>query len=180
MENKFYQLDTFVELPKIIRASTLSSCVVASESIEDLYFDITSFDDSCIQRSSSLKRNTCIKNFDSSSDLNVDYENYSDDLKSSRVSFEHQADTKSQNSEEIKEKKHGRYKSLLSVIKILKKFSVKENGNKKTSCETPKSILRRPREYMFIKGMSGLSIRVEKVPSVSSKAYCHRCYTRNG
>lgn len=179
MDNKIYQMDTFVEFPKIIRASTLSSCFVASQSVEDLYFDITSFDDSYIQRSTSLKkRNTCTKSFDSSSDLNVDYENYSD-VKSSRVSFEHQTDTKSQNSEEIKEKKHSRYKSLLSMIKILKKFSVKENG-KKTNCETSKSILRRPREYMFIKGMSGLSIRVEKVPSASSKAYCHRCYTRNG
>jgi hypothetical protein len=178
MDNKLYQMDTFVELPKIIRASTLSSCFVASQSAQDLYLDSTSFDDSYMQRSSSLKRNTCIKSFDSSSDLNVDYENYSD-VKSSRVSFEHQTDSKSQNSEEIKEKKHGRYKSLLSMIKILKKFSVKENS-KKANCETSKSILRRPREYMFVKGMSGLSIRVEKVPSASSQAYCHRCYTRNG
>lgn len=179
MGHKYHQMEnSLMDIPKILRSSTLSSCVVSSDSIEDLYFDITSFDDSCIQNST-LKRSSCNKNFDSSSDLHVEYENYSV-LKSSRVSFiEDQVKNNTENSEETKEnKKHSRYKSLLSMIKILKKFSVKET--KKANCEQQtKSILRRPREYTFVKGISGLSIRVEKVPS-SSKTFCHRCYMRNG
>ena len=109
-----------VSIPKIYRASSLSSCVV-EDIIEDLYFDITSFDDSCIQNSHEESR---VKNFDTSSDISVEYESYTS--KSSPVSFDHECADNVDNKITLKvpdmsrkPKKH-HYKSLLAMIKILK------------------------------------------------------------
>jgi hypothetical protein len=80
--------------------------------------------------------------------------------------------------EEIKQ--HRRYKSLLSVIKVLKNFSmgkiIKPNNNHQAH-RTIYRQLKRPREYVYVKGMSGLVYRDEISTSSSS---CNRCSMRNG
>lgn len=160
-----------MELPTLYRASSVSSCAATSDSIEDLFLEITSFDDSFI------KKNSDNRIFDTSSEISADYENYSF-VKSSQESYNeiniHSRVLENENKINETTKKY-HYKSLLSMIKILKKFSLK-----KTSIEAAKTngnILRRPREYVYVKGMSGLTIRVEKVPSsMPSKTFYHRCY----
>lgn len=171
-----HRFNSFVDIPKNFHASTLSTCVIASSSLEDVNFNITSFDDSCIPN---YPLSACIKNFDTSSDLYVDCDDFGM-TKNNQGKHKDDKDITENDYEEVKRKKHCRYKSLLSMIKILKKFSVKETKN--ASCEpTTKSILRRPRQYTFVKGISGLNIRVERISSASTaKTFCHRCRVRNG
>lgn len=67
------------------------------------------------------------------------------------------------------DKKHEHRKSFASLVKFLTKISAR-----KSSIEEPtKSILRRPTEYCFVRGISGLPMRVVKPPSTSTS--CHRC-----
>jgi hypothetical protein len=169
-----------MEIPKIYRASSLSSCAVTSESIEDLYFDITSFDDSCIP-STRQNSNSSEKNFDTSSDISVEYENYYSSSKISGVSSNESEETEI--TQAPKPKKQHHYKSLSVIIKLLKNFSIKDSGKKTGGVPARSNIFRPPKEYVFQKGISGITMRVEKSSSpspVSAKNFCHRCYIRNG
>jgi hypothetical protein len=174
-----------VEVPTLYRSTSVSSCVGSSDSTEDLYFEITSFDDSCIQRSCSKSNN--IKIFDTSSDISVNcVENFSSLVESNHVQV-------SGSDSKMNTKKYY-HKSLLSMIKILKSFSVRHNSNNNNSYNNnnnnnnsnnnnsnnkkKSSILRKPQEYVYIKGISGLSNRV---PTTSLKTtICQRCYVRSG
>jgi hypothetical protein len=169
------QIKAFMDIPKIYRTSSLSSCAATSDSIEDLYFDITSFDDSCIPNH---RRHDSVRNFDTSSDISVDYSS----SKSSQTSSN---ESDNMNLNVPKQKKNRHYKPLMTVIKILKNFSIKDGGSK-TAREPKNNIFRQPRvsrEYTYIKGISGIAIRVEKASSpitTAAQNSCHRCHIRNG
>lgn len=66
----------------------------------------------------------------------------------------------------------GDHKSFVSIMKRLKN-NIKRKSEK--SKAQPQSILRRPQEYVFVRGMSGLPLRV-KAPQSSS---CHLCVSEN-
>lgn len=67
---------------------------------------------------------------------------------------------------EIETIEHQNHKSMVSIIKFLKKISSKKSEN-------PKQLYRRPTEYFFVRGCSGLTIRVAKTPN--TLAFAHRC-----
>lgn len=179
------RVKSYMEIPSFYRAT--SQCLTTS------LIDVSLYDDSCrssAATSSTTIQNSCgIQNFDTSSELSREYENYSIvALKSGRVSFNR--NNKSQVSEneggskdcnnKVDMKQHRRYKSLLSMIKILKNFSMGLKNKPSSSADTSRNSiyrqLRRPREYVYVKGMSGLSNRIEKVSTSS----CNRCSMRNG
>lgn len=185
---KSSRVKSFMELPKIYRSS--SRCLSTS--------DIYIFDDSSVTMSSStstIQSPFGIQNFDTSSELSTEIENYSftPTLKSSQVSFnrrnnsqvsENEGGSKnSNNSVGDTNQQQRRYKSLLSLIKVLKNFSMGLKSESNNSTETNRNIsiyrqLKRPREYIYVKGMSGLSNRIEKAPTSSSS--CNRCSMRCG
>lgn len=66
-------------------------------------------------------------------------------------------------------------KSSMSIIKFLK--SLTSRSKAESLPMGSRSILRRPTEYEFVTGMSGLQIRVVKASS--STASCPRCVARN-
>ncbi|KAG5677559.1 hypothetical protein PVAND_007309 [Polypedilum vanderplanki] len=163
----------YIDIPRIgvQRTSSLSSCAITSDSNDDL-FEITSFDDSCIPD----QRRNMVPPYDTSSEISVDFST----TKSSRTSF---------NESEItlrvpkQPKKHSQYKSLLTVIKLLKNFSLKDNNKKNKQMQVKSNIFRQPKEskaYVYIKGISGIAIRVEKSSSPVSTQNCNRCNIRNG
>lgn len=79
----------------------------------------------------------------------------------------------------INTRKHS-HKSLQSIARLWKNFRSQSDKSKQ---QQPQSILRKPTEYFFVKGMSGLPLRVVKTPSSSSsssQATCHRCIAKNG
>lgn len=119
-----------------------------TESAEVLYFDESSSD----------------RNFDTSSD---------DDTQS-----DYKKDEKNLDSQQ-EERQQCYYKSLLCVIKCLKNLSVrlKSKSENETHHNNIYRQLRTPKEYVYVRGMSGLSKRVEKLPSSSR---CNRCVTRFG
>ena len=134
----------------------------ASENLEDFCHYFTSSDESFNSNSSSNsdesfeKKNDVLK----TCDLLLNDE----DRKSNCVNY---------NDVDINEnntlKTH--HKSFRSIIKYVKKMSAKSeksNDNQQPS----RSILRRPTEYTFVKGISGVPIRVAKVsPSTSNHRY---------
>lgn len=71
------------------------------------------------------------------------------------------------------------HKSLQSIARLWKNFRSRSDKSKQQ--QQPQSILRKPTEYFFVKGMSGLPLRVVKTPSLSSssQASCHRCIAKN-
>jgi hypothetical protein len=100
------------------------------------------------------------------------YEESSSNIETEDTKSEHGGEGKNLDSQ-----KRCYYKSLLFVIKRLKSFSVRLQS--KGDNETQHTIyrqLRTPKEYIYVRGMSGLSKRVEKLPSSS----CNRCVTRFG
>lgn len=62
-------------------------------------------------------------------------------------------------------------KSFVSIIKFLRNISAKKSNNQALN----RSILRRPTEYCFVKGISGLPMRVR----ASSTTSCHRCIAKH-
>lgn len=69
-------------------------------------------------------------------------------------------------------------KSLQSIVRLWKNF--RSPSDKSKQQQQPQSILRKPTEYFFVKGMSGLPLRVVKTSSSSSsQASCHRCIAKN-
>lgn len=71
-------------------------------------------------------------------------------------------------------------KSLLSLINVFKNFSLSKKNETTKGNNNNNSIyrqLKRPTDYVYFKGMSGLSNRIEKRP-LSAK--CNRCTMRNG
>lgn len=143
-------LDLLMEFNEIQSSSSSSSN--ESGSLHDSRYNFSSSDDSFNSNSSqqSQKKNESNENFDL---LLSD-----DDNKNSGLSF-NEMDTRTQ--------RH--HKSFVSLVKFLRKIS-----SKKSSQQQPtQSILRRPTEYRFVTGMSGLPIRVAKA-SPSTTACCHR------
>lgn len=182
------RVKSYMEIP-MSRAS--SKCLTTYESVQDIYISL--FDESCrtAAKSSSMQNSCGIQSsfFDTSSELsNTELEKvyskaFTSTLKSignkkSQVSENEGGSKDSNNKVDTKQQQHCRYKSLLSMIKVLKNFSMGLK-NKSNNSETNRNIyrqLRRPREYVYVKGMSGLSNRIEKVPTSS----CNRCSMRNG
>lgn len=70
------------------------------------------------------------------------------------------------------------HKSLKSIARLWKNFRVQSDKSKQQQ-QAPRSILRKPTEYFFVKGMSGLPLRVVKTSSSSSQTSCHRCTVKN-
>lgn len=68
------------------------------------------------------------------------------------------------------DKKHEHRKSFASLVKFLTKISARKSSIEQ---QPTKSILRRPTEYCFVRGLSGLPMRVVKPPPTSTS--CHRC-----
>jgi hypothetical protein len=205
------RLKAFMDLPPTMsKASSLSSCLLTSDSIEDLYFDITSFDDSFIAQSAreqnyQLRCESDVKFFDTSSDITIDNDYgiarnsrvvdfneidvHSQALECNNVHNNSNSNNNHSHSKTKKSRHYVSYKSLLSMIKILKKFSIRDSNNSNSSNHNDNniktSILRRPREYKYVKGLSGLTIRVElpssKTSSMAdtaniSKIFYHRSY----
>lgn len=170
---------------EISKIHASSQCLTTYDSAQDIYFDISFFDDRFTAKSSC----DAIQNFNTSSELSgADLENYSitATLKSSQASFdgnkklqvsENEGGSKCNNNNvDTKQQRHRRY-TLLSMIKVLKNFSIALK-TKSNNSETNRNIsiyrqLRRTRDYVYVKGMSGLSNRV---PTSS----CNRCSMRNG
>lgn len=177
------RVKSVMDIPHIYRRSSHS--LATSESVQDIYFDISFFDDSSAATSSTAIQSYGNQRFfDTSSELSAELENYSASfaaaLKSSQVSFGSSSSSQvseneggSKDGNKVDTKQHRRYKSLLSVIKILKNFSM--GLKSKPAPETSKNTsiyrqLRRPREYIYVKGMSGLSNRIEKASTASSSS----------
>lgn len=134
----------------------LSSSVC--ENLDELCFNFTSSDESFNSSSSksSEKKNDVNKNCDLSS---ID-----DDNKSSRISY-NEMDINGVNN------RKSNNKSFVSIVKFLKNLSTKKSDREQT--QASRSILRRPSEYVFVKGMSGLPMRVLKTspPTTSCNRY---------
>ena len=166
------RVKSFMEIPNLC---------ISSESVESLYFD---------DASTSAIRHLSIKKFDSSSDMSTDgceteNDNYrftSDQVDEFQAQVSEELKKVDGNKNEMDTDQSCRYKSLLSLIKTLRSFSVSLKS--KSDSETRKNNtiyrqLKRPTEYVYVKGMSGLSNRIEKVPT-SATTKCNRCIMRNG
>lgn len=158
-----------MEISNIYRST--SQCLHSYESIEDIYFDVLFLNESLDQESiknDNLGSNTLKNgyvNINDSKKLQVNEEGSKDDGK------------------KLDAKEECRYKSLLSMIKILKNFSMVRNfllkSKSNNTAESNRNIyrqLKRPRQYVYVKGMSGLLNRIE----VSTSSSCNRCHMRNG
>lgn len=148
-----YHSKNFAEIPSRRRLSS-SVC----ENLDELCFSFTSSDDSFNSNSSksSEKKNDVNKNCDlSSSD---------DDNKSNN-----ETDTIGVNT------RQGNHKSFVSIVRFLKKISSKKADQNQQ--QASRSILRRPSEYIYVKGISGIPIRVLKTSPPTSS--CHRYVAKN-
>lgn len=146
-----YHSKNFMEIPSTRRLSS-SVC----ENLDDLCFSFTSSDESF--NSSSSKSSEKKNDVNKSSDLLPS----DDDNKSSRISYNEMdingATTTTQT-----------HKSFVSIVRFLKKISTRKADDNQAS--SSRSILRRPSEYVFVKGMSGLPMRVLKTQQ--STTSCH-------
>lgn len=142
-------LDLLMEFNEIQSSSSSNE----SGSLNDSRYNFSSSDESFNSNSSQQfqKKNEVNENFDL---LLSD-----DDNKNSGLSFNEMDTTSQQN-----------HKSFGSLVKFLKRISAKKSSHQQPT----QSILRRPTEYCFVKGMSGLSIRVAKASPSSTTACCHR------
>lgn len=190
---KSIRVKSFIELPNLYKSA---SCFT-SESVEDLYFDDTSMHSSSDSIRHQARNCDSTHNFDSSSESNSDSEvennnfsHNSDEVKKLQtqvsedlIELKKEKEKNKDNINEMDTNQRCRYKSLLSLIKALKKFSVSLKS--KSDNETRKNTnncniyrqLKRPTEYVYVRGMSGLSNRIEKAPMSSN---CNRCTMRNG
>lgn len=168
------RVKSFMEIPNLYKNSCFTT-----ESVESLYFD-----DASVQSSTNGTRHLSIKKYDSLSELSrdccVNDENYNG-LTSGQVD-EFQAQVSEElkkvdgNKNEMDSDQNCRYKSLLSLIKTLRSFSVSLKSKSESETRKNNTIyrqLKRPTEYVYVKGISGLSNRIEKVQ-------CNRCIMRNG
>lgn len=161
-----------------MKNSRVPNLCITTESVESLYFD----DDT----STNAIRHLSIKKFDSESDIssceNDNFRFTSDQVDEFQAQVSEELEKVDGNKNELDTDQSCRYKSLLSLIKALKSFSVSLKS--KSDSETRKNNtiyrqLKRPTEYVYVKGMSGLSNRIEKVPT-SATTKCNRCIMRNG
>lgn len=130
----------------------------SEENLEDLCTGFTSSDESFSSRGSKTSSQTKSENFDLS-------------LRGTST-----GSTNESNHAVINTPKHN-HKSLKAIANLWKNFTVQSDKSKKQ--QQPRSILRKPTEYFFVKGMSGLPLRVAKTTSSSSQASCHRCTAKN-
>lgn len=131
----------------------------STENLENFCHYFTSSDESFNSNSSSSsgqsfeKKNDLLKTCDlllNADDSRSNCVNYND------VQINQKATKKEQNQS-----------SIMSIIKYVKKLSLKSEKTNESSQQN-RSILRRPTEYTFVKGMSGLPIRVAKSSPSSS------------
>lgn len=134
-----------------------------SENLEDFRHYFTSSDESFTSNSSSnsdksyQKKNDVLKTCDlllNDDDKRSNWVNYND----------------VDNNEHSSSKEH--HKSLKSLVQYVKKLSLKSEKSTEDQHQN-RSILRRPTEYIFVKGMSGLPIRV---PKASPSSNDHQLY----
>lgn len=126
-----------------------------SENLEDFRHYFTSSDESF--------------NSNSSSNSDKSFEKKNDVLKTCDLllnGVDSQSNCVNYNDVDINEnstrKEH--HKSFKSIVKYVKNFSLKSEKSS-DSQQQSQSILRRPTEYVFVKGMSGVPIRVAKASS---------------
>lgn len=168
------RVKSFIEFPNLYKNACFTT-----ESVESFYYD-----DASIQSPTNSIRHLSIRKFDSLSELGTyccENENYS--LTSGQVD-EFQAHVSEELKNVNKNNKNGmnvdqnrHSKSLLSLIKALRNFSVNlktKSDSEKRKNNTIYRQLKRPTEYVYVKGMSGLSNRIEKIPTSA------KCIMRNG
>lgn len=158
MENLNYRMKDFTEIPSSYTNS--SPHRMSSGKYDDFSsLNFNSSDESFNSNSSSSSNSSAKKN-DGSKNFDLSL-NDCDSKNSEHIYSETDANSKPEH-----------HKSLVSIIKFFK-----NSMKNKPSNDQPQSILRRPTEYGYVRGISGLPIRVIKASS-SSAACCHRIVKR--
>lgn len=148
-----YHSKSFIEIPTIRKCSTGRS----DNNIEDSCFSFNLSDDSF--------------NSNSSTDSNKSNEKKNDGIKNCDLLPTSDEENKSGREIDINGVNSQNHKSSHSIIKILKRFSTRNDSSHQ---KRRQSILRQPTEYIFVKGMSGVQIRVAKPSSSSSSSSYQR------
>lgn len=151
MESTYHSKD-FMEIPS---SSRFPSRV--SESLDDCYFTFNSSDESF----NSNRSSNSSKSLEKTNDVIRKCDLSNDDGNSSGGNSLSETDT------------NDRRRNYKSIIKFLKNFKPKTEGRSEQQSKN-QSILRRPTEYTFVRGMSGLPLRVIK-SSTSTGNCCSRC-----
>lgn len=134
----------------------------ATDNLEDFCHNFTSSDESFNSNSSSGSG--------SSSSASKSFEKTNDVMRSNDLSLRSQTSFNGVNNTAARKENH---KSFGSIVKMLKNLNLK---HEKPSHK--RSILRKPTEYTFVKGMSGLNLRVIK-PTQSTPGSCQQCLSKN-
>lgn len=159
MENSKYQMKDFMEIPETHKNRSTHRMSSGGKHDDFFDFNFNSSDESFNSNSSSSSKSS--SSSEKKNDVNYDLLSGGCGSKGSEQSFN---DIDSHNKPE-------HHKSFVSIIKFFKS-SVK---SKKTNCQ--QSILRGPTEYGYVRGISGLPIRVIRSSSPSS-ASCRRIVKR--
>lgn len=159
MENSKYQMKDFMEIPETHKSQSIHR--MSSGGNHDDFFDynFNASDESFNSNSSSSSKSS---SSEKKNDVNYDLLRGGRGSKGSEQSF----------NEIDSHNKPEHHKSFVSIVKFFKS-SVK---SKTTHCQH-QSILRQPTEYGYVRGISGLPIRVIKSSSPSS-ASCLRIVKR--
>jgi hypothetical protein len=160
MESSNYTMKDFTEIQSTHKSASINR--MSAGNCDDFSsYTFNSSDDSFNSNSSSdskssEKKNDSLKNFDL---LLNDCDSKTSDNNLNEIDIHN---------------KREHHKSFLSIIKFFK-----NSTKSKTTNELHQSILRRPTEYIHVRGISGLPIRVIKASSSSSSAACcHRIVKR--
>jgi hypothetical protein len=153
MDNS-YQSSEFSEIPRFLSRRH-------SEDFSDSCFGFNSSDESFESNTSSVKTN------DSRSKCDLSLH--------TRLGGHHQTDINDSDTQSQSDRR----KSFTAIVKFLKRIAKSKTSSDRPSAS--RSILRRPTEYVFVKGMSGLPMRVDKASAASSSttSSCQRCLAKN-
>lgn len=138
-----------------------------SDNLEDSHnfcHNFTSSDESFTSNSSAGASSSSDKSFEKKNDVMRSSDLMSDSLRS-RTSFNG-----------VNNAEAGNHKSFGSIIKMLKNLNLRHE--KPRNKEHKHSILRAPTEYTFVKGLSGLNLKVPVIKE-SAAACCQRCISKN-
>lgn len=152
MESTYHSKD-FMEIPSSSRFPSRTS-----ESLDDCYFTFNSSDESF----NSNRGSNSSKSLEKTNDVIRKCDLSSEDGNSSSGNSLSETDT------------NGRRRNYKSIIKFLKNFRPKTEARSEQQNKN-QSILRRPTEYIYVRGLSGLPLRVIKASS--STGNCSQRYT---
>lgn len=150
MESKYHSKD-FMEIPSSSRFPSRTS-----ERLDDFYFTFNSSDESF----NSNRSSNSSKSLEKTNDVIRKCDLSSEDGSSSGGNSLSETDTNS------------RRRNYKSIIKFLKNFKPKSDARNEQKNKN-QSILRRPTEYTYVRGLSGLPLRVIKA-STSTGNCCQR------